>query len=674
MKLKRAWPAILIWVVFVIFDIVMVLSYSFFSGLFPSYSNLTYSIAFTAIAILVMSIITFLLCRLSDSIQTSRFEKRTPFKILYGILASLIVIGGFWYRVEILSNYEGTVTGKMSLYENAMIGGGNVTPESDLLSIIYTALLRAVLFFTGNIISVPLFFQIVCFTVFMICGFVTVYKLLGMLSALVFSAYVAFMPVFTPLFTGLQISTDPLFMAMFGIELLLVAIYLSGAYKGIYKSQLWVIWYIFVGASVGYMAYVDAGTIIMILPFLLANLMLYGRQFLKEIKRFSFVILGAVITFLAMIMQEAGIGLFDRTLYNWGTYYFHNLNTFSTFWTYTDYKMIYLVTVVAMSGVIVGFWKNRKVEKISPWLLSMLLIFATVPFMGATRMNTQVFVTVYYAFILACVASLITLPENEAGDPEIENDELPADEALLEEPAEEEDAAGEETSAELNEESAEVKEESEESEKEPEEQSEESEEEPEKEPEEQSEEGEQETDGSEGPEEESEEFEEEPEEVFELILEEVEEKDEEGENESLEVGNESAGSPDKNDAEQAEDKLVIWPIEEEKTAEPKEKQSAEEKVETDNAKEADAQKESAGAKAPQKERFVPEGMVLPEDDEDADMTPHMNMPAFKGRVSAYGTVEKLKVGRPVGRTFEEIIGKGKDDFDLPSKPGDDFDI
>ncbi len=639
MKLKRAWPAILIWVVFVIFDIVMVMSYSFFSGLFPDYSNLSYSIAFTAIAILVMSIITFLLCRLTDSIQKFEFEKKTPFKILCGILAMLIVIGGFWYRIEILSGLSGNITGKMSLYENAMIGGGSVTAESDLLSIIYTALLRAVLFFTGNIISVPLFFQIVCFTIFMICGFLTVYKLLGMMAALVFTAYVAFMPVFTPLFTGHEISTDSLFMAMFGVELLLVALYLSGAYKGKYRSRIWIIWYILVGASVGYMAYVDAGTIIMILPFLLANLMFYDRKFAAEIKRFCFVICGAVITFFAMIMQEAGIGLFDRTLYNWGTYYFHNLNTFSTFWTYTDYKMVYLVTVVAMSGVIVGFWKNRKVEKISPWLLSMLLIFATVPFMGATRMNTQVFVTVYYAFILACVASLITLPENETGDPDLEEDDaLPADEAPQdEEPAEEETPEEvEENSDEAAEESEETKEESE------------------KEPEEES-------DEDEG----------------------YEEDDNEVDEESWTVSEESAGSIDDIEAEEAEEavkaqeELVVWPIEEEeeeKTTEPEEKQTAEEEKETEDLSEADTPKESAGEEAPKKERFVPEGMVLPEDDEDADMTPHMNMPAFKGRVSAYGTVEKLKVGRPVGRTFDEIIGKGKDDFDLPSKPGDDFDI
>ena len=87
-----------------------------------------------------------------------------------------------------------------------------------------------------------------------------------------------------------------------------------------------------------------------------------------------------------------------------------------------------------------GYWKNRKVEKISPWLLSMLFISATVPFMGPTRMNTQVFVTVYYAFILGCVASLITLPSYEELDEGVipdSEDEADVEEADVEEASEE---------------------------------------------------------------------------------------------------------------------------------------------------------------------------------------------------------------------------------------------
>ncbi|MBP3279624.1 MAG: hypothetical protein J6M44_11775, partial [Butyrivibrio sp.] len=403
--------------------------------------------------------VTILLSRLSDAIGFKALGEKTFFNVLYSCLIVLIIGASVYYRVEILSSTAGDIGGKYSLYENAMIGGQNVTAEYDLLSILYSTILRGILLFTGNIISVPFFFQIACFTLFMICSYFTVKKLLGRAAAFVYTTYVAFMPIFTTSFTGLTLSTDYLFMAMFGIEFLVVALYLRGAYKGSYTSAGYLLWYIFVGIVVGFMAYVDAGTIIMILPFLVAVLFLCGRDYRYDLVRLVITVLVAVITFFLMIAQEAGFAFFPERLDNWASYYFHNLNTFSMFWIYTDHKILYLITAVAMSGVIVGFWKNRKFERVSPWLLSMLFIFATVPFMGATRMNTQAFVTVYYAFILGCVASLIITPSDEEGEyaiPELSEDELEkmeemaeaADEEIPDEELPNEELPGEELSVE----------------------------------------------------------------------------------------------------------------------------------------------------------------------------------------------------------------------------------
>ncbi len=743
MKLKRAWPAILIWAVFLIFIIAMVVSYSFFLGLFPSYNALEYSIAFSAVAILIMSVLTVLLGRVFDSLLVFDFAGKLPFRIMYGILIGLIIIAGFWYRVDMLSISAGEVTGKISLYENAMIGAAPVAGESDLLSIAYTGILRLILFFTGNIISVPFFFQIVCFTIFMICGFFTAYKLLGMLGGLVFTSYVAFMPVFTVNFTGLELSTDSLFMAMFGIEFLLVALFLRGAYRGVYNSKLWAIWYVLVGLAVGYMAYVDAGTIIMILPFLLSGPMLYGRKFSEELKRLLILLAGAVAGFFGMIIQEAGIGMVDVTLVRWGTYYFHNLNTFSTFWTYTDYKMIYLVTVVAMSGIIVGFWKNRKVDIVSPWLLSMLFIFATVPFMGATRMNTQVFVTVYYAYILACVAALIALPANAGGEavavPEDEEEdeetkELQKEEAGVAEvvePEERNEAKGaeseESSEAEVTEseesskaEEAESEEGSEAEVTESEESSETEETESEvsnesegtesaecseaedTEPEEGSE-----TDGKESEEgseaevtvpENGSEAEEEPESDKSAIEEsEVpeddsahEDKDDsatEDSTDTAETAKEEAASDDETEDEYLDEGDDEDEYEDYEEPEPipisdeavKAICAGEVLREVVMAETVSVPKEESPREEPEKPKsgksnepvFIPEGMVLPMDDEDVDQTPRMKMPQFKGPVSPYGKVEKLKVGRTAVRSFDDL--PTKDDFDIPFKPGDDFD-
>ena len=246
-----------------------------------------------------------------------------------------------------------------------------------------------------------------------------------------------------------------------------------------------------------------------------------------------------------MIAQELGFAFLSQRLDNWVSYYFHNLNTFSMFWIYTDHKILYLITAVAMSGVIVGFWKNRKFERISPWLLSMLFIFATVPFMGATRMNTQAFVTVYYAFILGCVASLIITPSDEVGEyiePELSEEELEKMEEMAE-------AADE-------------------------------------------------------------------------------------------------GIPD----EEIPDNVI--PYEPEPEPEPVKEP-------------APKPKQKSGP------RYVPEGMVLPEDDDDVDLTPRMKMPTFD-KVGLGSETGKLKVRSR--DEAKEPSPEPKDDFDIAFTDGDDFDI
>ena len=564
MKLRRTWPAICIWAVFLIFDIVMVASLCFFLGLFPSDKALIYSSVLTVLSILIMSVLTILLGRISDKID-------------------IIIAAGVCYRGDIMADSAGDIIGKYSLYENAMVGSRNITPESDLLSIVYSTILKGILFFTGNFISVPFFFQIACFTIFMICGFFTVKKLLGAAASLVFTAYVAFMPVFTYKFTGLELSTDSLFMAMFGIELLVLALFLQGAYRRVYTSKAYIIWYLLVGAVAGFMAYVDAGTIIMILPFMLAVLFLKGTSPKNELIRLLFVILVAVLSFAGRLIQEQGFMMADVTLSKWANFYFHNLNTFSMFWTYTDHKIIYLLTAIAMSGVMVGFWKNRNIENVSPWLLSMLFIFATVPFMGATRMNTQVFVTVYYAFILGCVAALITTPTDETGDEALETDsqDKDPDEELYKEA--------------------------------------------------------------------------DPEPVIETKT------------ESADVS-EPTSVPDKTPEK----------MQQPKTGTAVDAAEAETEVghgistAFEAAAETESVPESESFHTPDRARFVPEGMVLPEDDEDADLTPHMNMSRLTMPLDRDGNTQKLKVGTPV------VINKKKtppkDDFDIALREGDDFDI
>ncbi len=414
MKLKRMWPGICILVVFIIFDVVMVASSSFFSGLFPSDNmTLSYSCILTALGILVMSVLTFLLGRICDHIEIGEHADTIGVRVTYVLMLIAIFIGGIFYRLDTLGHTTMSPSGKLSLFENAQVGSTLLNSEYDMLSVVYSSNLRCILYFTGNNIAVAYFFQIALFMIFVLLGAATCRLLLGKAASVVFAVYVSYMPIFTESLLKARLCTDDLFLTMFGIELLVIAIYLKNASECKYRSKWNIIWFLFVGIIVGFMTYVDAGTIITVLPLLLAAMFMAGDEKHTGVVSFIFVLLGGLLTFFAMIAQEAGIMQMGAVLRNWSGYYFHNLNTFSMFWTYTNYKMVYLITFIAMSGVLVGHFRNRNFGRVSPWLLSTILAFLATPFFGATRMNDQIVMTVFFAFVLACVVSLITLTRAE---------------------------------------------------------------------------------------------------------------------------------------------------------------------------------------------------------------------------------------------------------------------
>ena len=223
------------------------------------------------------------------------------------------------------------------------------------------------------------------------------------------------MPVFSDGLRNVRVDTDDLFYLLFGLELLILAIYLKTDSDGAYNKKVFVygLWFLLVGAVIGFMTYVDAGTLIVILPFLLAGLFIVKNSVASEIFRLLFILVGGLTAFFGMIFQEGGANGFDQVLYNWSQYFFKNINTFNTFWTYTNYKIEYLATFVAMTGIIVGFWRNRRYEKVTPWLLSTMIVFFATPFFGATRTNSETMLTVFFGFVLGAVVSLITMESHE---------------------------------------------------------------------------------------------------------------------------------------------------------------------------------------------------------------------------------------------------------------------
>ena len=76
MKLKRMWPAYCIWALFIIFDVVMVASSSFFLGLFPSDKKIMYTAVLTVLGILLMSVLMVFFGKLYAKIELT--ERQLP--------------------------------------------------------------------------------------------------------------------------------------------------------------------------------------------------------------------------------------------------------------------------------------------------------------------------------------------------------------------------------------------------------------------------------------------------------------------------------------------------------------------------------------------------------------------------------------------------------------------
>ncbi len=572
MKLKHKWPAIIIWVLFVIFDVLMVAGSGFTSGLFPN-NVLLYTAVLTVLGVAVVNVITFFLGKMSDSKEIYKASDKKACNVIYTVMMVIIVIGAYITRFFCLANSNADISGQISLYKNAVIGGTEKVPDNGLLSMTFSKILSGILLFTGNRPSVAYIFSAVLSCVFIIITALAIKLLLGKLASLVYAGYIAFMPAFYESFMKLELTTDPLFLCMFGIELLFVAIYLRKASDGEYEGGNWTAWYILVGAVIGFMGYVDAGTFVVILPLVISTLFIFNSTIGKEFVRLVFILAGALLAFFGMLFQEGGVVYFSSVFDNWHRYFFHNVNTFDTFWTYTDYKIVYLVTVIVMSGVFVGFWKNRDMDRVSPFLFSMLVLFATTPFMGATKMNSQLMISVFYGIILACVAALIVMepvPIEEYDERDINSEEQDIN------------AAEEEI---------------------------------------------------------SDEREDEAEDLVDETKSEVEGYAEEDE--------------DNNEEVEDTDEIDSKPYEEESV---KEEQPAEDNKAT-----------------VKEERFVPEGMVLPEETEaDSDVVRHerpkKRLPKFEGMISLNRKEDDKYDNK------ETSEREYKDDFDIQFDPDDDFDL
>ncbi|MCH4193046.1 MAG: glycosyltransferase family 39 protein [Butyrivibrio sp.] len=420
---RKTWPGYVIWAVYSAFDVSLVVMFSYFSGLFPSENRMAFTAAFTALSLAGVGVIAFMGGKLADYIGGRRTGCGFWVRAGYIILVIFMFSAAAGIRICILKNLQYQISGNVSLYQMAMIGAGPI-PQTDILTFVYTSLIRQILMFTGNIPAAAALCQMIfqLLTAFLL--YLAIDISMGRIPAFFTGAYVLFMPFYVEQ-TGV-LGTNTLFILMFMAELLLVVLFLQGISQKKYRNGWWNIWYLAVGAGVGFMLYLDAGTII-IFGLVFSAFFLENTTFGYVCRRLFVLFAGVVSLFILMIGQQAGWQSIQMTFQNWIHVYFENVNTIDFFSIYTQYRMIYLLTVITMFLGCIGFMREKKRERTAPWMLLLLLVTVCTPFMGPTMLSGQQVVTLFYAVVTGGgIAAMITPVKKETYENLFENESVQA--------------------------------------------------------------------------------------------------------------------------------------------------------------------------------------------------------------------------------------------------------
>ncbi len=418
---RKTWPGYLIWAVYSAFNVLLVVMFSYFSGLFPSENRMAFTAAFTALSLAGVGVIAFMGGKLADHIGEKNLGRYFWIRAGYVIAAVSMFCIAAGVRIYMLEEMHWQVSGNVSLYQTAMIGSGLI-PQSDILTFIYTSVLRQILLFTGNTQAAAAVYQMLLQLLTAFVLYLIVHFSMGKIPALLTGLYALFMPFYTD-HTGV-LDTTTLFDLLFMTELLLVVLFLKGIGQGRYSGRWWNVWYLAAGAGIGFMLYLDAGTVV-VFGLLLSAFFVENGTFRNTFRHILVLLAGMVTVFLLMTGQQAGWQRLQETFLTWVRVYFENVNTIDLFSIYSQYRLIDLITAIVMFLGCMGFIREKKRERIVPWMLMLLLLTVCTPFMGPTMLGGQQMVTLFYAVVTGGgIAAMITPVKNEKYGDLFEDEEI----------------------------------------------------------------------------------------------------------------------------------------------------------------------------------------------------------------------------------------------------------
>ncbi|MBP7347645.1 MAG: hypothetical protein KA965_03100 [Butyrivibrio sp.] len=410
MAWKKTWPGYIIWTVYTAYNILLVAMFSYFSGLFPLEYKIAFTAGFSALTLTGAAVISFLGGKLSDY-YAERIKTGFWFRFFDVLAVILVFCGAAGIRLYILSQTHYQILGNAALYEAAEITAkGSAISQRNILTYLYESMLRAVLTFTGNTAGAAVVFQMILQLLFLLMLYMVIRMAMGCVPAFLVITAQCFMPLYLEQMGKLDII--PLFYLMFFTELLLMVLFFRKLQQK-YSRLIWFIWCMLLGCIIGFMLYLDAGTII-ILGFLFSAFLIKNTTVFSVFLKMLLIFAGTAAGFVLMLIQEAGSSNLQVTFENWVQSYFGNLNKIELFSVYTEHRMLYLLFGLVMFTGCIGFLRNRKEDHITPWMFMMLLITGITPFMGPTMMNGQRIVTLFYAVLAGGgIATMITPVKKE---------------------------------------------------------------------------------------------------------------------------------------------------------------------------------------------------------------------------------------------------------------------
>ncbi len=420
MVLKKNAASYIVWMMFVAFNIIMVVAFSIYSGLFPVAKKMETAIftgAFTSLSACICLVISFLISRLSEFFRPLQ-KKADVLSSWYRVIMLILILAGDWIRIVLLKKAKFSIGAGMQLFRQASVRKSSMTITTpDIWHVIYIKILRGILYFTGNLQSTALVYQLVLELLSIFIFSMAIRLFMGKTASVITMALLVFLPVFSenPQNLNAYVYTE-LFMA--------VEIFAIGVCIRIIRGQkpfkkILILPFLILGSFFGFMFYLDAGTILIMLLFA-SFLFSYDTSKKKILGAYLFLFVGMIAGFfigIVSISNLSGISV-QKIIYLWKKSFFDSNLSFEGFNSIGNfgikfYALLYLILALVLLTAVCSFIFQDNITTLTPWMILMLASVFVSPMMGNTLINTLKIWTALGASVIAGGFACMLHIENE---------------------------------------------------------------------------------------------------------------------------------------------------------------------------------------------------------------------------------------------------------------------